>query len=127
MIEAFRRFKPWSFEKNKYVVFLTIIDIAIIYIDFSYVFFWIPGLIAAFFGHFEIVGLMTLLVIPLNMISFMLLLFRERDIAFKPMGLKIRKNIIGYIAFILTYQMIMSPAALRGYADELLHTKRKWK
>lgn len=49
MIEAFKRFKPWEFTKNKYVIFLTLIDIGIIFFDFSYVFFFIPGVIMAFF------------------------------------------------------------------------------
>ncbi|MCQ2977965.1 MAG: glycosyltransferase family 2 protein [archaeon] len=127
MIEGFRRFKPWNFYKNKYVIFLTFIDIAIVYFDFAFVFFLIPGIIACFFGYTQIVGIITLFTIPLNFISFSILLWKERKYVFKPMGLKIRRNIKGYVAFLLTYQMIMSPAALLGYFKELTRSKRKWK
>lgn len=127
MIEGFYRFKPWSFYKHKYAIFLTLIDIGIIYFDFSYVFFWIPGMIACFFGYIHIVGLMTLFTLPLNFISFTILLWKEREDAFKPMGLKIRRNLKGYIVFLLIYQMIMSPAALLGYGKEITRSKRKWK
>lgn len=126
MIEGFRRFKPWHFKKNKYVIFLVLIDIGIIFFDFSYVFFFIPGIIAALFGYYYIVGLFTLITIPLNLISFSILLWHERIISFKPLTLKIRKNIKGYIIFILIYQCIMSPAALVGYYKEFLKRNRKW-
>ena len=114
MIEGFRRFKPWDFTKNKYVIFLKLVDIGIIYFDFSYVFFFIPGIILALFGYNYLVGIFTLFTLPLNLISFTILLIHENNVAFKPLGLKIRKNIKGYV-FLLLYQTLMSPAALIGY------------
>ena len=91
--EGFRRFKPWDFTKNKYVIFLTLVDIGIIYFDFSYVFFFIPGIILALFGYNYLVGIFTLFTLPLNLISFTILLIHENNVAFKPLGLRIRKNI----------------------------------
>lgn len=127
MIEGFRRFKPWDFTKNKYVIFLTLIDFAIVYFDFSFVFFFLPGVVAAFFGYYYIVGIFTLFTLPLNLVCFSILLIHENNVAFKPMGLKIRKNYTGYFFFLLIYQVLMSPAALIGYYNEFLKKKRKWK
>lgn len=78
-------------------------------------FFFIPGIILALFGYNYLVGIFTLFTLPLNLISFTILLIHENNVAFKPLGLKIRKNIKGYVFFLLLYQTLMSPAALIGY------------
>ena len=34
---------------------------------------------------------------------------------------------LGFLGFVLAYQMLMSPIAVVGYAQELLGLRRRWK
>lgn len=127
MIEGLREVKPWD-QPSIFYKFSTGIDLIIPYIDFSYTFFWIPGLFAALFlGNFAIVGPIMLLVLPLTLISFGILYYYQYSIVFKNLNLKVRRNIFGFVLFILCYQMIMSPVSLYGYVQEIFGAKRVWK
>lgn len=126
MVEGLREIKPWK-QPQIYVKYLTGINLVMPYLDIVFTFAWIPGLVLALFGHYYIVGPMTLLVLPLTIISYMTLYIYQRDYVFKPLGLRIRKNLTGFILFILSYQMIMSPVSVYGYVQETLKLKRYWK
>ncbi|MCC3867738.1 glycosyltransferase [Terrisporobacter mayombei] len=127
MIEGLREVKPWQ-QPSIYYKFLTGIDLFIPYMDLSYTFFWIPGVIlAVFFQKYYIVGPMMLLVFPLTLISFYILYYYQTHVVFKNLNLKVRKNTIGFFIFILCYQIVMSPVSLYGYAQELIGAKRVWK
>ena len=125
MIEAIKRIRPWK-QPRLFSKFLTGIDLLVPYIDFSYTCFWIPGLVLAFFGHFWIVGLPTLLVLPLTLVSYYLLYIYQRRV-FQTLNLLVRKNVAGFIAYVLIYQMIMAPVSVYGYIQELFQFKRVWK
>jgi len=126
MIEGLNEIQPWE-QPQIYVKYLTGINFLMPYLDITYTFCWIPGLILAFFGYYYIVGPMTLLVLPLTLISYSILYFYQRNFVFKPLGLRIRKNITGFIFFILGYQIIMSPVSVYGYIQEVFKFKRHWK
>ncbi|MGG1678240.1 glycosyltransferase [Neobacillus sp. NRS-1170] len=126
MIEGLNAIKPWN-QPVVYVKYLTGVNLMMPYLDITYTLCWIPGLILAFFGYNWIVGPMTLLVLPLTLLSYSILYFYQKNIVFKPLNLKIRKNIFGFILFILGYQMIMSPVSVYGYIQEVFRFKRKWK
>ena len=126
MIEGLNEIKPWK-QPQIYVKYLTGVNMAMPYLDFAYTFFWIPGLILAFFGYFWIVGPMTLLVLPLTILSYSILYIYQRKYVFKPLNLRIRRNKLGLIFFILGYQMIMSPVSVYGYIQETFRFQRKWK
>ena len=51
----------------------------------------------------------------------------QRVDVFGPLGLEVRKNRLGYVAFLVGYQALCSVAALAGYAQELAGTRRRWK
>lgn len=126
MIEGLNEVKPWK-QPQVYVKYLTGINLLMPYLDLAFTLCWIPGLILAFFGIYWIVGLMTLLVLPLTVLSYGILYFYQRNYVFKPLSLRIRKNIMGYLFFILGYQMIMSPVSVYGYVQEVFKFNRKWK
>lgn len=127
MIEGLREVKPWQ-QHSIYYKYLTGVDLLIPYMDFSYTFFWIPGVILAiFFKKYYIVGPMMLLVFPLTLISFYILYYYQANVVFKNLNLRVRKNMIGFFIFILGYQIIMSPVSLYGYVQELVGAKRIWK
>jgi poly-beta-1,6-N-acetyl-D-glucosamine synthase len=126
MIEGLKEVRPWK-QPQLYVKYLTGINMAMPYLDFTYTFVWIPGLILAFFGYFWIVGPMTLFVLPLTILSYSILFIYQRKYVFKPLNLRIRKNKFGLLVYLLGYQMIMSPISVYGYVQEAFRFKRKWK
>ena len=96
------------------------------YLDFVYLAVFIPGLLAAvFFQYYAIVGLMTLLLLPLMLLINILMFYNQRRI-FRRHGLGIRKNVMGAIFYMLTYQAIMAPASFLGYVSEFIKVKRTW-
>lgn len=126
MIEGLRNIKPWE-QPNMYYALLTGIDLVIPIIDFGYTFFWIPGLILACFGKFYIVGPASIMVWPITMLTFYILYFYQKKDVFDKLRLFVRKNKSGLLAFILGYQLIMSPISFWGYIQELFKFKRTWK
>jgi len=125
MIEALKQIKPWQ-QPQLYTKYLTGINLIMPFLDFSYTFFWIPGLILVYFGIFWIVGPMTLFVIPLTMVCYLMLLIYQKRV-FKRLNLTIRRNFWGFLFFVMFYQLIMSPVSVWGYIQEFFKLERKWK
>lgn len=125
MIEGLKEVKPWQ-QPMPYAKYLTGTNLVMPYLDFIYTFVWLPGMILAFFGHFWIVGPMTLLVLPLTLLSYFTLYTYQKSV-FQSLKLKIRENKLGFIVFVLFYQMLMSPVSVWGYVQELFKLKRVWK
>ncbi|MED0680112.1 glycosyltransferase family 2 protein [Aneurinibacillus thermoaerophilus] len=126
MIEGLKEIKPWE-QPQLYTKYLTFINLIMPYLDFAYTFFWIPGLVLAWFGYYWIVGPMTLLVLPLTLISYSFLYFFQKKYVFTSLHLKVRKNFLGFLLFVLFYQMIMSPVSTYGYIQEVFKLQRIWK
>ncbi len=125
MIEALKVVKPWQ-HPIRYVRYLTGVNFFMPYLDIVYTFVWIPGLILALFGHYWVVGPMTLFVLPLALMQ-NFILYRYQRFVFRKLDLKIRRNRLGFIAYVLFYQMLMSPMSVLGYMQELFFLKRVWK
>lgn len=83
------------------------------------------GIVLACFGNFAIVGPMTLAVIPLNIALSMIMYHLSRQ-SFREVGLTVRRNRLGYLAYLLTYQLFMSPISVAGYVQELFRARRNW-
>lgn len=125
MLEALKIVKPWQ-HPIFYVRYLTGINLVMPYLDFVYTFCWMPGLILAMFGKFWVVGPFTLFVMPLALFQ-NFILYRYQRHVFKRLGLRVRRNILGFVVYVLMYQMIMSPMSIIGYSQEILNLRRKWK
>lgn len=124
MIEALKLHKPWD-NKLHFTKFLTGVNLIMPLIDLIYTLCFIPGIILALFGHYWIVGPMTLLVIPLALIQNRILYAYQKRV-FKNLDLKVRSNSWGYVLYIMAYQFLMSPISLIGYTQELFQVSRKW-
>lgn len=125
MIEALKLFKPWC-QPIKYTRYLTGINLVMPYLDIVYTCCWMPGLILAFFGKYWLVGPVTLFVIPLALLQNYILYSYQRNV-FKKLDLRIRRNRLGFILYVIFYQMLMSPISVLGYIQEILMLRRKWK
>ncbi|WP_424766932.1 glycosyltransferase family 2 protein [Paenibacillus sp. sgz302251] len=125
MIEALKVVKPWQ-QPSPYTKYLTFCNLVMPYLDFVYTFVWLPGLILALFGYYWIVGITTMLVLPLTFgVNFILYRYQRR--VFETLDLRIRKNVFGFFAYVLLYQIIMSPVSVWGYMQEALKLNRVWK
>lgn len=125
MIEGIKNVPPW-YQPSYLKKFLTGIDLVIPVIDLFYTLVWIPGLILACFGKYYIVGPYTLFVLPLN-IGVSLIMYNYQLRVFGHLDLRVRKNRLGFFAYVLIYQLISSPVSLWGYVQELFQTRRVWR
>ncbi len=126
MIEGLRTVPPWH-QPRRMARVLTGIDLAIPFLDTAYVLAWVPGLVLACFGYYWLVGPMTIAVVPLTVLAYAFLFRRQWRDVFKPLGLRVRKNVLALVAFLFVYQILMSAVSVRGYAQELFGLSRKWK
>lgn len=78
------------------------------------------------FGINWIVGFATILVLPLTFFSYGILYFYQRHV-FSMLDLRVRKNLPGFLLFVVFYQMVMSPVSVWGYLQEFFKAKRTWK
>ncbi|WP_011393641.1 glycosyltransferase family 2 protein [Neomoorella thermoacetica] len=125
MVEGMKNVPPW-YQPSYLKKFLTGIDLVIPVIDLFYTLVWIPGLILACFGKYYIVGPYTLFVLPLN-IGVSLIMYTYQLRVFGQLDLRVRKNRLGFFAYVLIYQLISSPVSLWGYVQELFQTRRVWR
>jgi poly-beta-1,6-N-acetyl-D-glucosamine synthase len=49
----------------------------------------------------------------------------SRD-SFHEVDLRVRRNVKGFLGYLLLYQLFMSPVSVAGYIQELFRTKRSW-
>jgi biofilm PGA synthesis N-glycosyltransferase PgaC len=126
MVEGLRSVKPWN-QPRWLLRFLTAIDLLIPALDVAYALVWLPGLVLAATGRYWIVGPYTLAVLPLTLVVNLILYRFQRRRVFNLLGLRVRRNAVGFVGFVLAYQMLMSPIAVVGYGQELLGLRRRWK
>ena len=119
MVEGLRSVRPWK-QPRGLLRFLTAIDLLIPALDVAYALVWLPGLLLAATGRYWIVGPYTLAVLPLTLVVNAILYRFQRRRVFNLLGLRVRRNAVGFVGFVLTYQMLMSPIAVVGYGQELL-------
>ncbi len=126
MIEGLRAVPPWR-QARPLTRAIAGIDILIPLLDVGYALIWLPGLVLCLFGYPLIVSLWTLLVMPITVCVYGGLRRYQRRHVFGPLGLRVRQNRLGYLAFLLGYQALCSIASLIGYAQEIAGTRRRWK
>jgi len=126
MFEGIRAVPPWR-QKRVLSKCVAGIDLLIPLLDIGYVLIWIPGLMLCLFGHPAIVSVWTLLVLPITFVVYGALRRFQSTRVFKPLGLHVRHNRLGYVAFLLCYQAICSTASIVGYSQELTRRRRVWK
>ncbi len=94
-------------------------------IDISYLLFFVPGVLAAFFGFYLLAGPITLLLIPLAALN-NFVIYQVQFRMFRTRGLKVRRNLRGMILYVFFSQLLMTPASIAGYASEVLRLRKTW-
>src|SRR4051812_38429271 len=126
MIEGLREYGPALIKGRRAYAHSVIVDYIFPYVDVVYSIAFPVGIILALgFGNYAIVGPLTLLVLPLNMILSGIMYKLSKN-SFEEVGLRVRRNIKGFFSYLLLYQFFMSPVSVAGYVQELFRTKRNW-
>lgn len=68
---------------------------------------------------------MTLAIIPLAFLNNLVFYVGQKDL-FKLTGLKVRKNIVGFICYVMFYQFLSNPAVIHGYFLEFIRRQKTW-
>jgi biofilm PGA synthesis N-glycosyltransferase PgaC len=126
MFEGLRAVPPWR-QRRPLVGLITGIDFLIPLLDVGYALIWLPGLVLFLFGHPVIVSAWAMTVIPVTLLIYGCLQHYQRRWVFGPLGLTVRRNWFGYLAFLLGYQALCSVASLVGYAQFVAGSARRWK
>jgi poly-beta-1,6-N-acetyl-D-glucosamine synthase len=126
MFEGLRAVPPWR-QPRVLTKFVAGIDLFIPLLDVGYAFIWLPGLVLFAMGVPLVVSIWSLLVLPVTMIVYGLLRSYQSRRVFGPLGLQLRRNWFGYVAFLVAYQALCSIAAIAGYAQFLAGSRRRWK
>jgi poly-beta-1,6-N-acetyl-D-glucosamine synthase len=124
LIEAFKRHPALLMQPRLSTLFIYW-NLLYPLLDLVYLTIFIPGIVLAFFHQYLIAGPMTLAVLPLAAIV-NLFMFRAQRPMFSAQGLRVRRNYLGFLLFVLGYGLIMYPATVAGYASELVGLDRSW-
>jgi biofilm PGA synthesis N-glycosyltransferase PgaC len=124
MIEAFKH-HPGVLLKPQLPTFFISWNLLFPLMDLAFTLGFIPGVIMALFGHFWIVGPMTLALIPLGLaINFFMFIVEVQ--MFNRRKLKVRKNPLGFAIYSIGYGVLLQPICLFGYLSELFNFRKSW-
>lgn len=125
MIEALKNHIDIIWRRRGFAGFFIAFNLLFPPLDLVFSLAFIPGVMLAIFGYYQLAGLMTLLVIPITVTIITVMLIFQRSV-FSLLGLRIRRNFLGLLSYMLIYQFIVSPICVVGYTRELLNLEKKW-
>lgn len=116
MIEGFRS-SPTLFKTRRLSSFFVCSNTLFPFLDFTYTFIFMPAIVCAFVTMHSnnIVGLWTLLIIPIGIIQNLIIAYKNDC-----------KIDIYFIFYTLTYSFFNQSASLVGYYQELKGVAKKW-
>jgi biofilm PGA synthesis N-glycosyltransferase PgaC len=124
MIEAFKA-NPKILFKPRYSLLYILWNTQFPLMDIAYTIGFIPGVVLALFGKFWIVGPMTLSLIPIA-ILLNRVMYKAGSAMFEHEHLKIRRNRMGFLSYMLVYSFILQPACVWGYISEIFNLEKNW-
>jgi poly-beta-1,6-N-acetyl-D-glucosamine synthase len=124
MMEAFRH-HPRILRVPRMSTFFILWNLLFPWLDVVYTLAFIPGLILAMFGYYWIAGPMTLALLPMALLM-NFLMYRVSGMMFEAQGLRVRRNIAGFLIYVLGYSMILQPASVGGYVSEIAGLSKSW-
>ena len=124
MMEAFRR-HPRILLVPRLSTFFVYWNLCFPWLDFAYTVAFIPGVILACFGIYWIAGPMTLALLPMSLLM-NFLMYRLSSRMFDAQGLRVRRNVAGFLIYAFAYSLILQPVSVGGYVSELLGLRKSW-
>ena len=96
-------------------------------LDIGVIFFWVPGVILFLFGYPLIFGWWSMLLLPITLAVFGFLQRWQARHVFRTLDIRPEPDKLGFVGYLFAYQVLISAAALRGYAQYLAGSGRRWK
>jgi biofilm PGA synthesis N-glycosyltransferase PgaC len=125
MIEGLREHGPQLLRARRLHAHAVAANCLFPYLDTVYTVAIPIGIVLALTGNFLIVGPMTVAVLPISLSIAATMYVRQRAV-FRGLGLRIRRNLLGFVLYVLVYQLVMSPISVSGYLTELVRARRVW-
>ncbi|WP_198021969.1 glycosyltransferase [Algiphilus aromaticivorans] len=125
LIEAFKRFPQVLIRPRLNLPFIYL-NLLFPFLDLIFLTVFVPGILAAvFFQFYAVVGIMTLLLLPLALAISAIMFAHQRRI-FRAAGLNVRRNYLGFLGYLIAYQLVLTPASLAGYFGEFFNFRKSW-
>jgi poly-beta-1,6-N-acetyl-D-glucosamine synthase len=124
MIEAFRRHPRILVTPRLSTTFIWW-NLLFPWLDVAFTLVFVPGLLLALAGIYWIAGPLTLFLLPMSLLINGVM-FRVGTQLFAAHGLRVRRNPLGFVVYVLGYSLILQPACVIGYLSELLGMRRTW-
>lgn len=121
MLDGLHFVPPWK-QGSPYARYFTFVNISVIYLDFAFLFGFIPAILLALGGYFYFAGVLTIVTVALCMILFLTMYLYQKQI-----HIPFENSVIGFLFFLFFFQIIQSTAALHGYVIRQFHRKEQWK
>jgi biofilm PGA synthesis N-glycosyltransferase PgaC len=107
--------------------FVTGIDYLVPCLDIGVIFFWVPGVILFVLGYPLIFGWWSMLLLPITLAVFGFLQRWQARHVFRTLDIQPKPDKRGFVGYLFVYQVLVSAAALRGYAQFLAGSGRRWR
>jgi biofilm PGA synthesis N-glycosyltransferase PgaC len=124
MMEAFRRHPRVLLAPRMSTLFIWW-NLLFPWLDMAYTLFFLPGVVLALFGIYWIAGSMTLMLLPMALVM-NYLMFHIEVAMFARQGLRVRRNVSGFLIYAFAYSAILQPACVWGYLSEVLGLRKTW-
>jgi len=124
MIEAFRHHPRILLSPRMSTLFVWW-NVLFPWLDLAYTLFFLPGVFLALFGIYWIAGPLTLVLLPMALVM-NYLMFRIGERMFARQGLRVRRNVAGFLVYAFAYSAILQPACVWGYLSEVLGLRKTW-
>jgi biofilm PGA synthesis N-glycosyltransferase PgaC len=125
MLEGLATVPPWR-QTRRLTGMIAGLDLLIPFLDVGYALIWLPGVVLLLLGYPLIVSVWTLAVLPITLLVYGGLRTYQTRHVFGSLDLQVRRNRLGYVTFLLGYQVLCSPAAIAGYVQHLAGARRRW-
>ncbi|HTL75265.1 MAG TPA: glycosyltransferase family 2 protein [Casimicrobiaceae bacterium] len=118
MVEAFRRFPDILVVPRLSTLFVWW-NLLLPWIDLTYTVLFVPGVVLALFGVWWIAGPLTLALLPMA-VAINYAMYRVGSQMFASNGLRVRRNLSGFLTYAFVYSLVLQPACAAGYFSEIL-------
>ncbi len=119
-------FNPPYVQPRVLAKFVSGIDYLVPVLDIGYIFFFLPGLLLFILGYPLIFGWWSMLLLPMTLFIFGFLRHWQERHIFQRLGIQQQRDWRGFTGYLLAYQTLTSCASLRGYAQHLSGSARRW-
>lgn len=122
MMEAFRQV-PGILIEPRLSTFFVWWNLLFPWLDLAYTLLFIPGILLALVGTFWIAGPWTLAWLPMAL-GINYLMYRVGSQMFAANGLRVRRNLSGFLTYAFAYSLVLQPACVAGYFSEIFGLRR---